>query len=416
MNTLFFVQTLSQVPFFATRAYLAAFLTAVLARFGTEWEWLQNISHFLGFESGLVILQNASTVLTHDITIVVLGILAVMEVLADKNPDIRRMLRTIDAEMKGILGALVTIGLLDPETVAVVGGAGEESSLLGLGWGALNGVAVWFVARTRRETLSYLDAVDEGDDLHLQKLISWLEDGWVLTGILVIILMPGLALLIAALTVLAIYLLRRFLKSREDRTKVACPNCDTLNHATALMCATCRAEMPHPMEVGLLGFPRQTPVHDVERHHVRLLAHKRCPACGSHLTKRSTEQQCPGCGRTVFADRAEFNDFLAHAQRKLPITMAICFGFSLIPLIGLIPGIIYYKLSLISSLRTYVPNSVGCVARWIVRLLNIGLICLQPIPILGSLVLPLMCLTNFFVYRGLAFRDFRNHHAELKTA
>lgn len=65
------------------------------------------------------------------------------------------------------------------------------------------------------------------------------------------------------------------------------------------------------------------------------------------------------------------------------------------------PGIIYYRLSLIASVRRYLPRHVGCLTRWGVRLLNLSLITLQPIPGLGALTLPAMCISNFYIYQAV---------------
>ena len=69
------------------------------------------------------------------------------------------------------------------------------------------------------------------------------------------------------------------------------------------------------------------------------------------------------------------------------------------PLLGLIPGIVYYRLSLLGGLRRYLPTGASIVTRWTVRLLNLVLIALQWIPFVGAAMLPLLCITNFALYR-----------------
>lgn len=68
-------------------------------------------------------------------------------------------------------------------------------------------------------------------------------------------------------------------------------------------------------------------------------------------------------------------------------------------------GVIYYRLSLTSSLRRYLSRSTGFLNRWVVRFLNLFLLCLQPIPIFGAVTLPLMCLTNYAVNQSALRRQ-----------
>ena len=53
----------------------------------------------------------------------------------------------------------------------------------------------------------------------------------------------------------------------------------------------------------------------------------------------------------------------------------------------------------VTQFRGYIPPVSGCLARVWVRLVHWGLILLQPIPILGALMLPLMCWSTYAVYR-----------------
>ena len=52
-----------------------------------------------------------------------------------------------------------------------------------------------------------------------------------------------------------------------------------------------------------------------------------------------------------------------------------------------------------TGLRGYIPPVSGCFARIWVRFVHWGLILLQPIPVIGALMLPLMCFSTWFVYR-----------------
>ncbi len=60
---------------------------------------------------------------------------------------------------------------------------------------------------------------------------------------------------------------------------------------------------------------------------------------------------------------------------------------------------------MIGSLRGYVPRATGRLSRWLVRLVCLVLILLQPLPVVGALTLPLMCYANFAVYRAALQRQ-----------
>ena len=78
-------------------------------------------------------------------------------------------------------------------------------------------------------------------------------------------------------------------------------------------------------------------------------------------------------------------------------------GFSMIPVIGLIPGVIYYRLTIIGPLRRYIPRTRTILLRWLVRIAIFLLIMLQWIPVAGIFAVPAMALLNYSVYRS-AFR------------
>jgi hypothetical protein len=86
-------------------------------------------------------------------------------------------------------------------------------------------------------------------------------------------------------------------------------------------------------------------------------------------------------------------------RARLPRTLLVSLALGAVPLLGVVPGVIYYRLNLVSGLRGYIPPLRGCTTKWLVRLMHFGVIALQPIPIVGALVLPLMCWSTYAIYR-----------------
>ncbi|WP_129676450.1 hypothetical protein [Candidatus Chloroploca sp. Khr17] len=213
-----------------------------------------------------------------------------------------------------------------------------------------------------------------------------------------VLFLPLIALAVTALTLLGLFLVRRWFERRDERTKVPCAHCQTPIFPTALFCPHCRQANEHPRQVGVFGQARNTPALDRTAHRVQLIGRKRCPVCATRLPAKTIRQGCPSCHTVTFNDLSEANVFLRSLDQKLPLTLVICSVLGFVPLLGLVPGIIYYRVSLIASLRAYIPTSIGCFTRWGWRFAAMFLIMLQPF-FLGWLTLPAMALMNYFVYR-----------------
>lgn len=380
------LQTVVATPLFASRPFLAAFGVAAFARW-TEWihgpEWF-----------------------THDVTLWVLGILGALEILARKDVDIRNFLEEFDQVVKAAVAVMVNLVLLDPESLALLETM-TASLVPGFAWiwASVVGSLTWILAIFRKATLRVLEEIDEDDTLGIQGVISWLEDLGVAGGVVLVVILPLVALAVFGLTLLGLYLFRRAMERREERSKIPCSHCKQPTHPSAFSCPSCGGANPKPVQVGWFGEPRVQPVTDPAEHRIRLISRRRCPVCVTKLTQRTIRQACPACGTETFDSAAAVNDYLAALQARLPKTALICFGLGFIPVLGIIPGVIYYRLSLLSGLRAYVPRSTGCLARWGVRLLNLVLIALQWIPGFGAVMLPAMCASNFYIYRSVVARE-----------
>ncbi len=386
-------QTTASVPFLASRVFQCGFAAAALARISHEvdWAWLSLVRDLPAWTHG-------------DLTLLVLGILALLEVLATKDPDARRLLGLFDAEMKGaaqiVFATVLQTGFvgLGTRTVEPIEAAITTPQML-LAFGS--GIAVWGVAKLRQGVLDFFAELDEDDDLGLQRLVSWAEDGWSMGGIVLVLLAPVLAVVVAGLTLLGLWLVRRWVDRRETLLLEPCPHCGESRHPSAVECPACRQPQPQPRQVGVLGQASQLAVTDIAAHRRMLTARKRCSSCATRLRKKTVRQPCPRCVTETFASRTEVDQHLELVNRRLPQTLLICWGLSFVPVLGLIPGILYYRLGLVSSLRCYVSPVNNFFGRWMVRLITLFLLLLQPVPILGSAVLPLMAFTNYRVYRGM---------------
>ena len=92
--------------------------------------------------------------------------------------------------------------------------------------------------------------------------------------------------------------------------------------------------------------------------------------------------------------------YIASIDRRVPPVCLVCFVLGLIPVLGVIPGVICYRLAIVAPFRRYIPPGRGFVLRWGVRLAVLVLVAFQWVPVAGSLAIPVMALINYGAYRS----------------
>ena len=397
MSLTAFLYGLGSVPMFASRPFLAGLVTVLLARYGEHLPWI-------GGKAVVQALKNAPAWFHSDWFLALIAILAVLEAAASRSPDARELLREVEAYIKAGVALLVSLALIGGEDVKLLR-ALQEQSILGNLWSLLVAGGVLVAAKLRQGALALVLDLDEDDDIGLTSAFLWAESTWTVMGLLFLVIFPLAAVVLAALTTLGLHLARKRAERREAESQVGCAACGKRIHASAVRCPACNTPVAQPLAVGVFGQPRKHPAPDLALHRLELVARKRCPSCATRLTKRMVQQACPTCHRVTFGSVREFEEYNAALRQRLPKTLLICLGLSAIPLLGVIPGVIYYRLTIVSGLRGYIPPLSGCMTRMTVRLVNWGLIALQPIPLVGALIVPLMCAANYGIYsRALSGR------------
>lgn len=387
-----FLYSLASVPMFAARPFLAAFVTALLARFGTHLPFLRD-------SDVIQALAHSPEWFRSFAVIGVLAALAVAEYSATKNADLRNAMQELDGWIKSGVTLLVTLALVDEDTAKTIEHIQRHGLSLASTWAVVCAAATYGMTLLRRAALWVIHEVDDDDDIGLQTMLTWIESTWTVTGLLFIVVFPIVALVLSALTAVGLWWTRRWNERREERSKVACARCGTPIFPHATRCHACGLEQELPRAVSVFGTPKSVACEDVARQRFDLIARKRCPICASRLKKRAVQQACETCRTTTFASRRDFDDYLRVLGKRLPKTLLVSLGFSAIPIVGVVPGVVYYRLNAISGLRGYVPPVRGCVARSLLFFVRWILIALQPIPIVGALVIPLMFLASWAIYR-----------------
>ena len=395
--------SLSLIPLFASRPFLTAFLTALVARFGTELPWIGDNPVVLALHASPAWFQSTTA-------LVVLGALAVAEVASASSTEVRQVLDRVDGIVKGAVAFGVVFALLDADTARAVG-AIQGASLLGSTWAMTIGGATWGAALLRRGVVELVSDLDDGDDLGLQTLLAWAENSAAVLGVLFVLVFPLVALILAGLTVAAVAGLRRLAEQREQRSKVPCAACGAAVFPHASACGACGRALEAPRAVGVFGQPKAEADARGEGHALELVSRKRCPSCATRLRLRALAQGCPGCRRVTFGSAVEFERYLDHIRARLPRTLFLTFALGLVPVLGVIPAVVLYRLNLVAGLRGYLPPLRGFTTRWIVRVIHVLAVALQPIPLVGALLMPLLCWSSYAIYRrsltGRAALDLR---------
>jgi Zn finger protein HypA/HybF involved in hydrogenase expression len=398
MHVAALIQGIGSIGFFASRAFLPAFVTALLLRFGPDIPVLAHTGFFGQIEG-------APTWFTHGLTITILGVLAGLELAATKYPEPRQLLDEIDEYLKTGMSVVTFFGVISVADAEIIKQVAPAMAPGQAGFGdylftAVVAAGVYVVSASRQRVLGVLVEADEDDDLGIQKLISWAEDIWVVAGLVMFVLFPVLMLILIGIVAGLLMLSRKYAEYREEKSKIACTSCEEMIYQSAMACPSCKAAVESPRRIGMLGQSKPQPAVDLDAHRLRLVEKKRCPVCATRFTQRVVHQTCSACGHDLMADPRFAQRYLDHIARRVPGVLVVCLLLSLIPVIGLIPGVIYYRVALVAPFRRYLPMGRRMLLKWGIRILLFVLIAFQWVPLLGGAVVPIMALISYTAYRS----------------
>lgn len=400
MNLNSLLYSLGLSGFFSSRAFLPAFLTSLTLRYGDSFPFLKELE-FVKATGG------EPTWFTHMGFISILGILAGLEFAADKSPDIRRLMDDSMGYVKAGLSALTTAGLMSSGDAAALGGIVQEANFLTLIPAALSGASTYFVTTVRGGVLSILNDADEDDELGIRGIISWFEDLWATWGVLLLAFFITGVLAIQVLLIAALWLIQRRFEKKAEEAKLECGNCGHRIHRFATQCSECKAPVKRPLVLGFLGRLTDVPNDDIEEQKLRLLELKRSPLSGEKVKKRGVEIVCPEDGVKLLEDNSLNRAFIERISARVPKVLLIAGAWGLIPGVGLIVGVIYYRFQLVGPFRRYLTFKQGFFVKWLIRLLFVVLALAQLIPGAGAISVPLMAYISFLFYKGAFSKELR---------
>ena len=382
--------------FFSSRAFLPAFLTALALKYGDAIPLLGSLDFIKSSAEN-------PTWFTHPVALWTLGILALAELLADKSPEVRQLMEEGSVYAKTALSAATTFGLLSAGDKEVVEGMLTQAGVLDAFPAAAAGALTYFGAVTRAGVVGILDDADDDDSLGIRGFLSWFEELWALFGVWLLILIPAIGTALIGCVYGVFWLIRKRHEAREEAAKVACPSCSARIHAFATGCYSCGAPVAAPRKLGFLGKTLEETEPDRDAQRVNLLEQKRSPLSGERVKGRGVELVCELDQRKLFGDVALNRRYLETVDGRLPKVLLVSGLLGMVPILGLVAGVVYYRFQLVGPYRRYLGWGRGFVVKWLLRLLFLFLALLQVVPVAGGISVVIMGFLNHRFYRN-AFR------------
>ncbi len=398
INSLLYATGLS--GFFASRAFLPAFAAAFAMKYGHLVPGLGSIEFVQKITEKMA---EAPPWFTHPAVVWGLGALAVAEMLAERSPEIRELLDEGLVYAKTGISAATSYGLLSASDGAFAGDITSHAGFFDMIPAVISGGLTFFLTITRNGVVGIIGEADEDDSLGMRKFISWCEEIWATFGVWVLLAIPAAVLLLNGIVFGVLFLIRKRHEGKMEAARVECPKCQTRIHCFATACHSCDTPNENPVALGFLGGMLETRESDPIAQKVRLMELKRSPKSGEKVKGRGADIVCKEDGVAVFGEKEVNERYFKTVDGRLPKVLIVSAVLGFVPILGLIAGVIYYRLQLVAPYRRYLPWSKGFLTKWLVRLVLLGLAALQIVGF-GIFAVPLMALINHWMYRG-AFRS-----------
>ena len=343
----------------------------------------------------------------------ILGVLAAAEIAAVREPNIKEFLvEDLDKYAKPILSILLVCGVVTTaQTLEAQGLLDEAAKVQQASFGGFTaammvvaGAVTGFCCRVRAAVLEQLHAIDPENSLGLQSLSNWLGEIVLVTGFLVLVVLPVLALNLTVGGVLLGMLFQRLWARYEKRHSHPCAACaaagrETLVSDCAVICPACGAEQPDVRRVAFFGFSGTRPLAGMspEMHAFRLLAAHRCRWCASPLTRAHA---CDRCGREQWTGELK-TFYVRQADIRGGVLLLLALMTFAFPLGGLLLLLIFFRPLVVRPLSVHVGAgarfAVALLLMFLKLLLLVPLLFLSMIPGVGLLVLLPFLVRYFYV-------------------
>lgn len=394
LNSLLYSLGLSGL--FSSRIFLPAFVTAFFLKYGHSWPFLNNIDLLAELAEKA---NNHPTWFTSGWAITALGVLSLLEFAADKSPEARELMDDFSVYAKSGLSGLTTLGVMNTADAEFASDVLQQAGFLELVPAIVSAGATYFGATVRGGVLGVLTDADPDDTVKIRGFISWVEDFIAVVGVWYLLYAPAVALIVILAFFGSLYLVRKYHEGKLEDLKVPCENCGERIHSFATACHHCGTSREQPNVIGFLGGVKEEKAASVEDQKLRLMRLKRSPLSGERFEGKGVELKCEEDGTTAFADKALTQTYIGSVTAKLPKVLLICAILGIVPVLGLIAGVIYYRLRLVAPFRRYLTFGQSFVTKWLLRIILLALAILQ-VSFGGIVAVPLMALLNFLFYKS----------------
>lgn len=396
MNINSLLYSLGLSGLFSSRIFLPAFITALFMKYGHSWPFLSGIDFLSELAEKAA---NHPTWFTHGGMVAGLGLLSLFEFAADKSPEVRELMDDFSVYAKTGLSGLTTLGVMNTADADFAGNVLQQAGFLEMLPAIASAGATYLGSTLRGGVLGILTEADPDDAVNIRGFISWVEDFISVVGVWYLFFAPLVAWLFMLGFFGVLYLLRKHHEGKLEEARVPCVKCGERIHSFATACHHCGTGVESPNILGFLGGIKKEKAGSTEEQQLRLMRLKRSPLSGEHFEGKGVDLKCEQDGTKAFSDPALTQSYIGSVADKLPRVLIVSAVLGIVPVLGLIAGVIYYRLRLVAPFRRYLTFGQSFVTKWILRLILIALAVLQ-VSFGGIIAVPLMALLNFWFYRS----------------
>ncbi len=407
MNLFATLTALSTSAPLASRAFMPLFIVCLLAGYPEICAWL-NIQP--------IVIPPTLQWLVSDEFLIIVGVLAVLECIADKSIEIKAFLDDVQKFIKAAVAVLITLTVLPPEAQQLAPDVQQAGLVSHQGFVALcAGGLTYYLASQRNRLCAWLREIDDEDNWSVRGFLSFLEDFWALIAIVLFFVVPVLAFLFAAVFFGLLLLVNAIINHRENKQRYPCPSCENAVLPTALRCPDCKGELTPNRRLSWSLFSGPDAAADMavtdevrSVHQQRLLSRNRCPACAERV--KATEFIESGCPQCEFAfdcrrDGLWFSEYYSAIMRRgwtllLPVLLV-----SIIPAVGFSIAYVAIKVAIAGPLWVFLGGMQKFTIRWGLRLVLFILLIPSCIPGLSIIAVPLLLIINLMVYGHYARKE-----------
>lgn len=251
----------------------------------------------------------------------------------------------------------------------------------------LLGATAYAFSRLRGWLEGMLTIVPLSDEPSVRRVAFAADVGWTVMGVFVAVMFPVVGVVVMVLSLLVLLGVGLVLRAMTRASLGRCEHCAAELHLASRVCPSCAAARV-PRRIGLFARVLAGAPADLAEHQHALLAARRCSSCAERLVSSDGQAACARCGAVAFRDEEARRAFLRFVDARLAALMPVFALFGLLPVLGIGAAFLVYKLSPAGALGGYVRWRDRLGMGFLKAAAVLALVFLQPVPLLGALVVP----------------------------